>query len=193
VPRAGLTPARVTDRAARLADLHGFESLTLGALAADLDVRVPSLYKHVAGLPDLRQRLAVRGMRALGERLTDAIGRAGVPAAALRAMGVAYRRFAAEHPGLYAAALRAPAPGDAELTAAAAAATAPLFAVLARYGLRDDAAVHAARFVRSALHGFATLEAGGGFGLPQDVDESFARLLADLDAALLARAQSSSS
>jgi Tetracyclin repressor-like, C-terminal domain len=32
--------------------------------------------------------------------------------------------------------------------------------------------VHATRAVRSALHGFVTLEAEGGFGLSQDVEVS---------------------
>jgi len=30
---------------------------------------------------------------------------------------------------------------------------------------------------RSLLHGFVSLETGGGFGLPLDLDESFRRLL----------------
>jgi hypothetical protein len=36
------------------------------------------------------------------------------------------------------------------------------------------------------LHGFVTLEAAGGFGLPRDVDRSFDRLVDALDAALTA-------
>lgn len=37
--------------------------------------------------------------------------------------------------------------------------------------------IHAVRGLRSIVHGFATLEAGGGFGMPLDRDESFLRLL----------------
>jgi hypothetical protein len=33
-----------------------------------------------------------------------------------------------------------------------------------------------------ALHGFVSLEAAGGFGLPQSVDVTFARLIDSLDA-----------
>jgi hypothetical protein len=33
--------------------------------------------------------------------------------------------------------------------------------------------VHATRCIRAAVHGFAGLEASGGFGRPEDVDESF--------------------
>ena len=62
-----------------------------------------------------------------------------------------------------------------------------LTAVLGAWDLRDDDAVHAVRALRSALHGFVSLEAGGGFGLDVDVDESFRRLVDALAAGLPAR------
>ncbi|MGB8644293.1 MAG: TetR-like C-terminal domain-containing protein [Anaerolineae bacterium] len=37
--------------------------------------------------------------------------------------------------------------------------------------------MHAVRALRSVVHGFATLEVAGGFGLPLDCDESFRRLV----------------
>jgi hypothetical protein len=40
------------------------------------------------------------------------------------------------------------------------------------------------RAYRSALHGFVSLEVNGGFGLPQDVDESFEALVAVLVAGI---------
>jgi hypothetical protein len=33
------------------------------------------------------------------------------------------------------------------------------------------------RIGRAMVHGFATLELAGGFGLPQEIDETFHRLL----------------
>ena len=42
-PRRGLSRAVVVDTAARLADRDGFDALTLGAVAAQLGVRPPSL------------------------------------------------------------------------------------------------------------------------------------------------------
>jgi hypothetical protein len=57
-----------------------------------------------------------------------------------------------------------------------------VFGVLAGYGLSGTAAIDATRVLRAALHGFASLEAGGGFGLPQDVDGSYERLIRMLDA-----------
>ncbi len=37
--------------------------------------------------------------------------------------------------------------------------------------------IHMVRILRSALHGFVSLELGQGFGLPLDLDETFRRLL----------------
>jgi hypothetical protein len=76
--------------------------------------------------------------------------------------------------------VRAPDPADAELAAAAAAAVQPLFAVLRGYGLEGDGAVHAARAVRSALHGFVAHETAGGFGIPVDLEASFEAMVAAL-------------
>ncbi len=49
--------------------------------------------------------------------------------------------------------------------------------VMASLGLQEEDAIHALRAFRSTVHGFATLEVAGGFGLPQDCDESFRRLV----------------
>ena len=50
-------------------------------------------------------------------------------------------------------------------------------AVMASFGLEGGDAVHAVRGLRSVVHGFATLEISGGFGMPLDLDESFVRLV----------------
>jgi hypothetical protein len=59
--------------------------------------------------------------------------------------------------------------------------------VLSGLGLPQREAVPLIRTVRSALHGFLSLEASGGFGLPDDIDESFETLIEVLVAGLLAR------
>lgn len=165
--------------AAALADEEGLEGVTLAALAARLGIRTPSLYNHVAGLQGLRRELALLGTRELGARL----GRAAVGKAmdeAVVALGEAYRSFVEERPGLYAATIRASRPSepeDPELREARGEAIETVLAVLRSYGLRGDDAVHAARGLRSLVHGFTTLESAGGFGLPLDLDESFRRLL----------------
>jgi hypothetical protein len=59
--------------------------------------------------------------------------------------------------------------------------------VLEPYRLGEDAAIHAVRGLRSIVHGFATLELAGGFGLALDRDESFLLLLRAYVAGLRAR------
>ena len=50
-------------------------------------------------------------------------------------------------------------------------------AVLRGHGLDGADAVHATRCARALAHGFASLEASGGFGLPEDLDETYERLI----------------
>jgi AcrR family transcriptional regulator len=182
MPRAGLSAEAVTEAAAELADADGLEAVTLAALAARLGVRPPSLYAHVGGLEDVRERVAARGAEQLAERLQVAVaGRAGT--AALGALAAAYREYAREHPGAYAA-LQRVSGRDARASAAAERTVGVVLAVLDGYGLYADEALHATRAIRSALHGFVLLEAQEGFGLALDVDDSFAVLVAMLDRGL---------
>lgn len=161
--------------AASLADAQGLEAVTLGTLADRLGVRTPSLYNHVEGLLGLRRDLAVLGMRELRGRLARAaLGRSGDEA--VMAIARAYRAFAHERPGLYAATL-GPYPRDATLEREGQRVVDIVLAVLEHYHLGGEAAIHAVRGLRSALHGFVSLEATGGFGMPYSLDESFERLV----------------
>jgi len=187
MPRAGLAPQVVVDAAARIADSEGLEAVTLARLAAELGVRTPSLYSHVDSLEDVRRRLAARGARELADTLQEAAaGRAGRDA--LSAVAYAYREYAREHPGTYIAVQRAEdVLGDAD----AERVVRTVVAILAAYRIKGDEAIHATRAIRAALHGFAALEAGGGFGMRQDVDESFDYVVDLLDRALRSNSASS--
>ncbi|HTD10396.1 MAG TPA: WHG domain-containing protein [Solirubrobacteraceae bacterium] len=184
--RARLDTAAVVQAAAKLADAEGLEALTLARLAAVLGVRSPSLYAHVDSLEDLRRRLGARGARELAAELgRAAAGRAGSDA--LGTVAHAYLSYAREHPGSYAAAQRArELQGDDEAVAAATAVADVVLAVLRGYDLHDADAIHAARVIRVALHGFVSLEADAGFAIELSLDESFERLVAMLDRGLRA-------
>ena len=177
MPRAGLDREAVVAAAARIADTEGLEALNVARLAREFDVKPPSLYNHVGGLADIQRELALLGARQLNRQMARAaVGRAG--AEAVVALGLAYRDFAQAHPGLYAATQRAPVPDDADLAAAAGEVVETVVAVLSGFGLQGDDAIHATRGLRAIVHGFVSLEVGGGFGIPLDVEESFRRLLA---------------
>lgn len=183
MPRAGLSREVVVVEAARVADEVGYDRLTLATVATRLGVAVPSLYKHVDGLGDLRRDLTVLALGELGVALASAVGRRDVDE--LRALADAYREYAQSHPGRYAATLRAVDPNDHDADEASRAVLQTVFSMLAGYGLSGDDAIDAARSLRAALHGFVSLEAVGGFGMPRDVDRSFARLVQILDTAFL--------
>jgi AcrR family transcriptional regulator len=173
MPRVGLDAEAVVRSAAELADREGLGAVTLARLAQALGVRPPSLYAHVGGVEDLRRRIGALGAHELAGVLgAAATGRAGRDA--LEAIAHAYRAYAREHPGRYAA--LQPAGQGLE----AQAVVDVVVAVLRGYGLEGETAIHAVRTIRAALHGFASLEAEGGFGLPLSVDASFERMVAVL-------------
>ena len=182
MPRVGVTRERIVAAAAAITDERGLEHLTLADVARRLGVTLPSLYKHVDGLEAVKHELTLLGLR----QLTAAVAAAAVGRArgeALHAIAGAYRAYARAHPGLCSASVRAPEPGDAEHVEAAAAAIDVLEAALSGYRIDGDDAVDAIRALRAAMHGFATLEASRGFGLPPSLDASYARLIDALDAA----------
>lgn len=185
--RPGLDAERVLDAAVAVADAEGLDAVSLSGVAAALGVRTPSLYHHVDGLPGVRRGIALRGVEGLGTTLRDAtVGRAG--ADALAALAHAYRDYAARHPGTYAAAQRTDLADDDELRSAAARVLGVLVAVLRPWEPDEERQVHLVRAIRSALHGFVTLEARHGFGMPASRDESFAVLVRMQVAALDAHA-----
>ncbi len=172
MPREGLSPEIVTEAAAGIVDAHGLTALTLARLAARLGVAAPSLYKHIAGQDDLILRVSTLSLRRLNTELTNAaIGRSGREA--LFSIAHAYRRFAIEHSGLYTL-TQGPLRPDSDAQQTEALRALKVFdAVIRSYGVPEDLSVHATRVVRASLHGFADIEARGGFQLPQSVDESF--------------------
>ena len=183
MPRAGLGATAVIERGAELLDEAGPEGLNLAALAESLGVRVPSLYKHIDGMPGLRRGIMIRAKADLGHAMGQAaIGRSREDA--IRALSFAYREWALQHPGQYPLTVQASVPGDDEDAAVTEGAIDVIFTVLAGYILREEDAIHATRFLRSALHGFVSLETGGGFRLPVGLDTSYERLIDSVVTAL---------
>ncbi len=193
--KLGLTLDDVVAKAAEIADRDGLDQLSLASLAASLGVRSPSLYNHVDGLPGLRRQLAIRAGRQMADELTGAIGgTTDSPTDRLRAIGVAYRRFALAHPGLYAATLPAPTPEqDPEVADALASPVKSVASVLEPMGIASSDMIPLIRALRASIHGFVDLELGGGFGLPDDIDDSFATTIDLIVSAIAARSSTSAS
>ncbi|KRA24842.1 TetR family transcriptional regulator [Microbacterium sp. Root61] len=159
--RAGITPERAAEVGAALADELGFDAVTVAEVARRFGVKTPSLYSHVAGSADLRTRVTLLALEELADRVSERIvGRSGKEA--LAGLANAYRDYAHEHPGRFAATLAvvdtetaaaSAGPRHAQLTAA----------VLRGYNLPEAAHVHAIRMLGSTVRGFITLEMSGSF------------------------------
>jgi AcrR family transcriptional regulator len=182
--RAGLTADRLAAAAADLADEVGFEHVTLSALARHFGVKDASLYSHVRNLRELRTRVALLAGGELIDRIAAAVaGRAGKDA--LTAFAGAYREYALQHPGRYAAtqiridqALIADTPAlrrTAEIT----------YGMLRAYGLEEPDLTDAVRLLRSTFHGYCALESTGAFGAPREVRKSWERAVDALHVALV--------
>ena len=181
--RAGLTADRVAQAAADLADEIGLDQVTVSEVARRFDVKTASLYSHVAGSHDLRVRIALLALDDMADRVAEAVaGRSGREA--LGAYADVYRDYARGHPGRYAAAQTRL---DAETAARSAGPrhAAMTRAILRGYALGGDDQTHAVRLLGSTIHGYVTLEMGGGFShSAPDTHETWVRVLDALDALL---------
>lgn len=186
MPRTGLSSQDVVAAAAELADEVGYQELTMGLLAQRLGIRTPSLYKHVTDLADLRHRIATQAMTEIADALRDALqGRAGLDA--LTALLTTVGAYVTAHPGRYTATIgaRFTGPDDPLLTASARAIDS-IAAALRGYGIGADEMVHAIRTIRCTIHGFAILQASGGFQWSGEPGETFDWMIRFIDGGLRA-------
>ena len=98
---AGGRSARADEAVAagrRLLEEEGPEALTMRRLAERLDIRAPSLYKHLSGKAALEAAIIATGLEESAAALQAALDGAPDPLPALTA---AYRGFALAHPHLY--------------------------------------------------------------------------------------------
>ncbi|MFD9318263.1 TetR/AcrR family transcriptional regulator [Streptomyces sp. NPDC060053] len=187
MPRVGLTTDRLVEAAAELADEVGFDKVSISALARRFGVKDASLYSHVRNLRELRTRLALLVGGEMIDRIAVAVvGLAGKEA--LVAFAGAYREYALQHPGRYAAAqIRIDQEIDRELAARSPAPRRTVeitYGMLRAYGLDEPDLTDAVRLLRSTFHGYCTLEAAGGFGAPRDVQRSWDKAIDALHTAL---------
>ncbi len=172
--KLGLTLDQVVEAAADIADRDGLDALSLASVASALGIRSPSLYNHVAGLPGLRRQLTLHASSLLAAELADSVN--GLEATdALRAVAEHLRSFAHRHPGLYDSLLPAPTPEeDPEVATALRESVDVVGSVLVEMNVDPTSVIPLIRALRASVHGFVDLELRGGFGLPEDIDDSFA-------------------
>lgn len=174
--RAGISRESLLQLAAEVADREGLPAVTLARLAGLSDVQTPTVSYHVGSLQELRADLALRAVEELAEAVRVAMqGERGTDA--VRAAYRAYRAYVHAHPGRYTASIETPEPNDARRLEAAGRLTAQLKGAFDQIGLHDDDAIRAARLLRAAVHGYATLELSAAWQTPLDHDATFEWLL----------------
>lgn len=172
-PKVALEKQNIIIEAAALANEYGPESVTLAMLAKKLKIKPPSLYNHFEGLPGLKRELAIFSLEKLFRDLTGAAFDQPPGTAKVLGISEAYLSFARKNPGLYEFALSAPDPEDKEVFKAGKSIVDLVVEAIKPFNLSEDVALHAVRGLRSIMHGFASLEQKGGFGLSLDLEESY--------------------
>ena len=170
----GLSRDKIVEAARELVEKEGLRGFSLRVLAAQLGVRVSSLYNHVSGQEELLTELGRRAVDMLCARETAALEEGRCREAALFALGEVWRAFAWEHPELYRILMGVHNLCLPELEKELGRVFEPFFHVIDDYGLTGPNRIHALRLVRSVMHGFFAHEHNGGFMMPDaDREESY--------------------
>lgn len=171
--KAGLNKEKIIEKAAELAEKNGLSGVTMKALADELGIKPPSLYKHFSGgLEELNKELMLYGWRLLDGDITKAvIGKAKDDA--VIALCHAYRGFVVSHKGLYEAMQWYDMYQSEEHMQASGGAVEIMYRALGSYEMTEEQKVHAVRLVRSFLQGFSTIEVHIGNARRVPLDDSF--------------------
>ena len=172
-PKVALDKNTIMLAAAELANQHGSEYITLAMLAKKLNIKPPSLYNHFDGLPGIKREMAIFSLEKLYISLMEEAKGKSKGEEEVIALSQAYLSFARTNPGLYEFALSAPNPADEFVHAAGKKIVELVVSAIQPFELSEEEAIQAVRGLRSLMHGFASLEQKGGFGMPLDLDESY--------------------
>lgn len=89
----------IVDVAGQLLERDGADGLTMRAIAAELGIRAPSLYKHITGKRELEIALLAKALEQQAEAFEKVVASADD---SLIGIAAAYRSWALEHPHVYA-------------------------------------------------------------------------------------------
>lgn len=164
VPRQSLTLQRIADVAYAIVVKDGLENLTMRPIATALDVKAPSLYKHVAGREEIIALVQTRGLNEFG----DAFIAAGNSP---REKAIAYREWAYSNPHLYYVVMREPLRRDLLPSGTEE-------RVLAEVVKAAGGSHERARALWSLLHGLIDLELQGRYPAGADLDSTWEEAIA---------------
>lgn len=179
--RNSLSADAIVSTAAHMADDRGLDTVSLSAVARELGVQTASLYSHIRNLEALLAGVHQLALQRLADKIASAVaGRAGYDA--LVGLAEAYRRFAEEEPGKWAA-MQQPASPETVASLGAKRVAELTIAVLHGYQLPETELVHATRLLASNINGFLALGHNGHFDhRAPDIAVTWDRILHGLDA-----------
>lgn len=178
-----ITRDLVLDRAWDLIAEEGWNEFRLARLAENLGIRTPSLYNHIQDMEEVRREMKRRSLQILGDKLSLKLKSTVAGSERISEFVYAYRSFAVKYPEFYPLTIESTEfdpelkiLGDRILT---------ICMEVFRFPVLDEVAVHRIRILRSLLHGFIVLEAVGGFGRKESVEESFKKITESLESGRL--------
>jgi AcrR family transcriptional regulator len=165
VPSTAPSPRRdeIVSVAGRLLDAHGPEAVTMRAIATEMGIRAPSLYKHIADKRELEVALIADALAAVADVYGAAVAGSPQPLADLAR---AYRAWAVDHPHRYRLMTERPLPRAELPPGLEARAAAP---VIAACGGDPDRA----RATWAFAHGMVMLELADRFPPDADLDAAW--------------------
>ncbi len=169
--RAQINFTKILETAIDICNEEGYEQLALSNISVRLGIKTPSLYNHIQGLSDLKQKMAYYGLKMLYDTIIHSIiGCVGDEAIYLASKG--YIEFVRKNPGLYSSISKAPDPYDLEFDALSNQLVQIFIKLLGVYNLTDEDSIHAVRGLRSMLHGFAAIQMDLGFKIDYSQEDS---------------------
>jgi len=178
--KRNLNREKIVGAALELANEIGVRELTFPKLAEKLGIKYPSLYNHYSNMEELRADMASRLFGLLNEEVgRSLIGK--TKGAAVTIYATAYRNLALAYRGSYELLNSIPKQNNEPLIAESSMHGAMLKQILESFELDRVALIHKSRFLRSAIHGFISLQMLGFLQAEREVptEESFQNMIAD--------------
>ena len=163
--------AQIVAAGRALLEAGGLGSVTMQAVAAQVGVRAPSLYKRFPSRDALIAAITTATLEDLGELLAP-LSHDPDASAGLRELALAYRAFAWANPRAFEL-LYMNLPLDSRPSVEdTARATAPVLTLAERL-VGPERALEAARLITAFANGFISMELAGTFRLGGDVERSY--------------------
>jgi AcrR family transcriptional regulator len=163
----------IVETAARLIERDGVDGLSLAAVASEVGIKAPSLYRYIESKNELLHAVIENTYRDLFGAYDEALASVGnEPAGQLQALARAQRRFAHENPNTYMLAYTTANPelrADPDMLLGKAV---EIQEIMARISGEPDS-LPALRGALALTHGFISLELNGQLRRGGDLAETF--------------------